>query len=161
MCEWGVPALLTDRGAHTAVSSSSTSRALNRADSTWAHALSQGRGERRAAGAAVQNVTDTAAEPSPACTDRAVAGGVQHHWSSAQRQEAAERSLCPSYCTQQLTQEKWSAAIPWSRKSICCCHLQAMRSIVSLCSKSKQKLKGLVKNKESSKNFRPVRIHQS
>lgn len=70
MCEWGVPALLTDRGAHTAVSSSSTSRALNRAESTWAHTLSQGRRERRAAGAAVQNVTLLQSHLQPALTEQ-------------------------------------------------------------------------------------------
>lgn len=66
------------------------------ADSTSAHALSQ---ERRAARTAVPNLTDTFAEQFLACADKAVAGGVQHHGSWAQRGEAAERTLCPSYWT--------------------------------------------------------------
>lgn len=60
------------------------------------HALSQ---ERGAARAAMQNLTDTSADKLPACADHALAGGDQHHWSSAQRGEAAGSSLCLSHCT--------------------------------------------------------------
>lgn len=61
-----------ERSSHSS-KLSSTNSALNCADSSSAHALSQ---ERRAARTARQNLTDTFL----ACADKALAGGVQHHW---------------------------------------------------------------------------------
>lgn len=117
---------------------SSTNSALNCADSTSARALSQ---ERRAARTAMQNLADTFAEQFLACADKALAEGVQHHWSWAQRGEACVRAIGLNSWPRRKSQQPF----PEAGRPIC----KSWDPAVPLCYRRKQKLKGLGKNKES------------
>lgn len=103
----------------------------------------------------MQNLSDSSAEQVLACAGKAQAGGAQHHWGSSQRGEAAERIGLSSW-----PRSNGQHPFPEAGKPFAAAISKSWDPVVPLCYKSKQNLKGLVRNKESE-NFRPGRIHRS